>query len=71
MELSTRQRVPCENTGSFATLASAFTNFTKFVRGRNLSFGHSNSTGFTAPPVLERERKLGHHALQIMRMIED
>ena len=32
MELSPRQRVPCENTGSFATLALAFTNFTKFAR---------------------------------------
>ena len=45
--------------------------FYEVCEGRNLSFGHSYSTGFTAPPVLERERKLGHHALQIMQMIED
>ena len=70
MELSTRQRVPCENTGSFATLALAFTNFTKFARAGISPSDILNYClhGTTYPGA---GRKQGHHALQIMRMTED
>ena len=71
MELSTQQRVLCEKTGSFATLALAFTNFTKFPRaGISLSqtilFYWLHGT--TCPGV---GKEASHHALKIKWMIED